>query len=349
MRPSMRHLAGVAAAIMLGHSGMAASAPLRVYTALETEQLRVYEKAFNQVHPDIQIEWVRDSTGVITARLLAEQANPKADVILGVAASSMALFAENNMLQAYVPAGLAAIDERYRDTQTVPRWVGMNAFAAVICFNRVEAKKKNIPLPATWQDLTDPVYKNQVVMPHPASSGTGYFDVYAWLELFGKESSEAGQAGGWDYMDALHQNIAQYTHSGSKPCNMAAQGEYVAGISFDYRGLLNQSRGAPIELVFPDEGLGWDLEAVAVYQGTSNQAAAEKLMDWAVSPAAMQLYSNSFPLTAIPKISDKADRILASYGHKLIEQDFTQMYLQRDEVLREWSNRYEGKSEEKQP
>jgi iron(III) transport system substrate-binding protein len=47
---------------------------LTVYTALETDQLKAYQTAFNQVQPDIEIKWVRDSTGVITAKLLAEQA-----------------------------------------------------------------------------------------------------------------------------------------------------------------------------------------------------------------------------------------------------------------------------------
>jgi iron(III) transport system substrate-binding protein len=40
----------------------------------------------------VEIAWVRDSTGVITARLLAEKDNPRADVIWGLGASSVSLF-----------------------------------------------------------------------------------------------------------------------------------------------------------------------------------------------------------------------------------------------------------------
>ena len=36
--------------------------------------------------------WVRDLTGVITARFLAEKDNPRADIVWGLAASSLALF-----------------------------------------------------------------------------------------------------------------------------------------------------------------------------------------------------------------------------------------------------------------
>ena len=39
-----------------------------------------------------------------------------------------------------------------------------------------------------------------------------------------------GEAEGWKFMDALHENIAVYTHSGSAPCVQAAKGERVAGI-----------------------------------------------------------------------------------------------------------------------
>ena len=88
-------------------------------------------------------------------------------------------------------------------------------------------------------------------------------------------------------MDGLHENIAQYMHSGSRPCAAAAAGEYVVGISFEYRANREKARGAPIELVFPKEGLGWDLEAIGIVKGTKNIDAAKKLMDWSVTDEAM--------------------------------------------------------------
>ena len=68
----------------------AQKAQLLVYTALETDQLKAYQEGFNKAYPDIEIKWVRDSTGVITAKLLAEKGNPQADAVMGVAASSLA-------------------------------------------------------------------------------------------------------------------------------------------------------------------------------------------------------------------------------------------------------------------
>lgn len=317
---------------------------LTVYTALETDQLKAYQTAFNQVHPEVDIKWVRDSTGVITAKLLAEQANPQADVVWGVAASSLALLQNKGMLEPYAPLNLDAIMPQYRDKATTPAWWGMNVFGATVCFNTVEAKKRNIPLPTSWKDLLKPEFKGQVVMPNPASSGTGYFDVVAWLKLWGDEN---GKGGGWKYMDALHENIAQYTHSGSKPCNMAAAGEYVAGISFEYRGHTNKAKGAPIELVFPKEGLGWDLEAFAIHKGTKKIAAAKKLADWASSKDAMKLYGKNFAITAQPGVAPKLPNIPADYESRLVKLDFNESAIARERVLAEWTRRYDGKSEKR--
>lgn len=288
-------VAGLMLALAAGGAA-AQKTQLLVYTALETDQLKAYQEGFNKVEPNIEIKWVRDSTGVITAKLLAEKANPQADVVMGVAASSLALLDSNGMLEPYAPKNLAAISAQYRDRKNPPAWFGMDVWGATVCFNTVEAQKRNIPKPETWQDLTKPVYRGQVVMPNPASSGTGFFDVTAWLALWGEE-------GGWRYMDALHQNIAQYTHSGSKPCNMAASGEFVVGISFEYRANANKARGAPIDLVFPREGLGWDLEAFAIHKGTKKLDAARKLADWASSRDAMLLYGRNFAITAMPGVA----------------------------------------------
>lgn len=319
---------------------MAQKTQLTVYTALETDQLKAYQTAFEKAHPDIQITWVRDSTGVVTARLLAEKSNPKADVIMGLAATSLAIFDVEGMLHPYAPKGLERIDAKYRDPKNPPAWVGMDVYGAVVCFNTVEAKKRNIPKPETWKDLLKPVYKGQIVMPHPASSGTGFFDVSAWLQMW-------GEAEGWKFMDGLHENIAQYMHSGSRPCASAANGEYVMGISFEYRANREKAQGKPIDLVFPKEGLGWELEASAIYKGTKNLAAAQKLMDWSITDEAMRLYAKNFALVAVPHLSEKLEFMPADYASRLVKNDFAWAAKNRERILAEWSKRYESKAAKK--
>ena len=69
---------------LLAMPAVAQKTVLSVYSALENDQLGPYKKAFEAAHPDIEIAWVRDSTGIITARILAEKDNPRADVIWGL-------------------------------------------------------------------------------------------------------------------------------------------------------------------------------------------------------------------------------------------------------------------------
>ena len=344
MNPGSIKLLLAATVLAASTSVLAQKTQLTVYTALETDQLKAYESGFTKLNPNIELKWVRDSTGVITAKLLAEKANPQADVVMGVAASSLALLDSNGMLVGYAPINLDAIMSAYRDKKNPPAWWGMDVWGATVCFNTVEAQKKGIPKPESWKDLTKPIYKGQVVMPNPASSGTGYFDVTAWLTLWGDDN---GKGGGWKYMDALHENIAQYTHSGSKPCNMAAAGEYVVGISFEYRANSNKAKGAPIDLVFPKEGLGWDLEAFAIMKATKKMDAAKKLADWASSKDAMLLYGKNFAITAQPGVASPLPNVPADYEKRLVKLDFKSAADNRERVLAEWNKRYDAKSEPK--
>ncbi|MBT9504868.1 MAG: putative 2-aminoethylphosphonate ABC transporter substrate-binding protein [Burkholderiaceae bacterium] len=342
--PGYKKLITLAALLAIAGAAQAQKTQLLVYTALETDQLKAYQEGFNKAYPDIDIRWVRDSTGVITAKLLAEKANPQADAVMGVAATSLALMDKQGMLEAYRPLNLDAIMSQYRDKKNPPAWFGMDIWGATVCFNTVEAKKRNIPVPTTWKDLLKPEFKGQVVMPNPASSGTGYFDVTAWLTLWGDKD---GKGGGWEFMDKLHENIAQYTHSGSKPCNMAASGEFVAGISFEYRANANKAKGAPIELIFPKEGLGWDIEAFAIHKGTKKLDAAKKLADWASSKDAMLLYGKNFAITAQPGVAAPLANVPKDYEQRLVKMDFDWAASNRERILAEWTRRYNAKSEPK--
>ncbi len=316
----------------------AATTVLSVYTALETDQLKAYQTAFNQAHPDIEIKWTRDSTGIVTAKLLAEKNNPVADVIMGVAASSMVVFEREGMLQPYAPGNLKAINPRFRSAANPPSWVGMDVWGAAICYNVAEAVKQGLPKIESWKDLLRPEFKGKVVMPNPSSSGTGFLDVTAWLQIFGDK-------GGWDYMDGLHQNVAVYTHSGSKPCVMAGAGEFPVGISFEYRANTVRAKGAPIDVIFPKEGLGWDLESIAIVKGTSKLQAAQKLADWAATREANELYAKNFAITAIPGLATRLKYVPSDYEQRLVKNDFRWMGQQRDAVLTEWQKRYAAKSE----
>ncbi|MBS0429722.1 MAG: putative 2-aminoethylphosphonate ABC transporter substrate-binding protein [Proteobacteria bacterium] len=330
----------LAASALIGTSALAQKTTLQVYTALETDAMKLYKDAFEKANPDIEVRWSRDSTGIITAKLLAEKANPQADVVAGLAASSLELLKQEGMLMPYEPKGFKELNPAYSDKASPPSWVGMDVWAATVCFNRIEAQKLGIPKPETWKDLAKPIYKGMISMPHPASSGTGYLDVSSWLQMWGEDE-------GWKYMDALHQNIAQYVHSGSKPCKQAATGEFPIGISFEFRAHQVKKSGAPVDLVFPKEGLGWDIEATGVMKTTPKAVQAKRFADWMASKESNTISANWWAVVAYPGVASKLEGIPDNYEKLLAKNDLSWAAKNRERVLAEWSKRYEGKAEPK--
>ena len=333
-------IAVASAALGFASLAQAAKTELLVYSALEADQIKAYKVGFEKAHPEIELKFVRDSTGIITARLLAEKANPQADVIWGVAATSLMLLDKQGMLAPYAPRNLTKVRSTMRDPAATPTWVGMDLWSSAVCFNTVEAQKRKLPAIASWADLTRPEFKGSITMPHPASSGTGYLMVAAWLQMMGEDM-------GWAYMDALHQNIGVYTHSGSKPCRQAGAGEFPVGLSFEYRANKTKKDGAPIDIVFPKEGLGWDVEATAIMKTSKKQEAAKVLADWAVTPDANKLYAANFAILALPEAQEKHEFIPADLEKRLAKNDFGWAAANRDRILTEWARRYESKAEKK--
>jgi iron(III) transport system substrate-binding protein len=335
-------LSRVLGALMIAAVGIAGAATanaedITVYTALEDDQLAAYKEAFESANPDITINWVRDSTGVITSRLLAEKENPQADVIWGLAATSLLVLDAEGMLEGYAPVGVEALKPGFVDqVNSPPHWVGMDAWISAICYNTAEGALRNIPEPTSWADLLNPIYRNHITMPNPGSSGTGFLMVSAILQQMGEEE-------GWAYLDALHENIAVYLHSGSKPCVAAAQGEYPIGLSFEYRGTQEKNKGAPINVIIPADGAGWDMEASAIMKGTDQLDAAQRVLDYSVTIAANELYNQSYQVVAMPGVSRVIPNYPANAEELMIENDFAWAAANRERILAEWQARYGSK------
>lgn len=310
---------------------------LTVYTALENEQLAPFKQAAEAAVPSIEIAWVRDSTGVITARLIAERANPRADIVWGLSVFSLLQLEAMDMLEGYTPAGADALRANMRSDRSPMTWTGMDAFVSAVCFNTVVAQQRNLPRPTTWADLLDPRFRGQIAMPNPNSSGTGFLTLAGWI-------GTQGEAAAWQYMTRLHENIQVYTHSGSAPCNNAARGEYAVGLSFDMRSVALKNQGAPIDIIVPTDGVGFDLEATAIMRGTRNLDAAKRLADFAVSRPAMELYGRYYALLAMPGVEPTVKGYPADFAARLVSANFREIAGNRDRILKEWAQRFDGKS-----
>ena len=317
---------------------------ITVYTALEDEQVTEYLEVFNAKYPDIKVNVVRDSTGIITARLLAEKDNPQADLVWGTAASSMMVLDDQNMLEPYAPQGIERILPQFKSDKSVPTWVGIDAWETAFVVNTEELAKLGLNASdiKDYDDLLNPALAGHIVMSNPASSGTGFLTVSGVLQMNGKD----GEAG-WDYLDALHQNVDQYVHSGSKPAKMAAAGECIVGISFGYAGISQKAKGAPVETIFPASGSGWDMEANALMKKGQINPAAKTFLDWAISDEAMDLYKVNYPIIATGGNGTYEGYEIADPLKQLIDNDFVWAANNRDSILNKWAERYDSKSAEK--
>jgi iron(III) transport system substrate-binding protein len=321
--------------------GNANSGEISIYTALEDELVTEYLAVFNAKYPNIKCNVVRESTGIITARLIAEKDNPQADLIWGTAASSLMVLDDMGALEPYAPAGVERILTEFKSDKAIPTWVGIDAWETAFIINTVELEKLGLKVSdiQSYNDLLRPELAGKIVMSNPASSGTGLLTVAASLQLNGKDLKNS-----WTYLDKLNQNIFQYVHSGSKPAKMAATGETVIGVSFGYAGISQKQNGAPVEVVFPVEGSGWDMEANALMKKGRINPAALTFLDWAITDEAMDLYKVNYPI-----IATGGNGTFEGYDFnpltQLIDNDFVWVASNRDAILNTWTEKYDSKSE----
>ena len=232
-----------------------------------------------------------------------------------------------------MPKGLERVQPLFRDKSATPAWVGIDIYMSAFCFNTEVGKKKNLPKPESWADLIKPVYKGEIVMPNPASSGTGYLSVASILQRM-KEPE------GWKYLDALDKNMAEYTKSGSKPCKDAAAGERAVGVSFEYVAMKMKKDGAPVEMVLPKEGSGYEIEANGLTKKGKGNTAAKQFLDWAISDEAMALYAKYFAAVAVAGFPTP-EGLPKDVSKVVYPNDFEWSAKNRDRILAEWAKRYQ--------
>lgn len=318
-------------------AGVARAETITVYTSYEEDELAAFLEEMKQDLPDLDVDVLRLSTGDLQARILAESANPQHDVIWGWAVTSMVDPRILELLEAYEPANLDRVPARFRDPEG--RWFAVTGYMAAFCVNNEVLEAKGLPMPDSWEDLLDPVYKGEIVMPNPASSGTGYLQIASILQMKGEEA-------GWEYLRGLDKNIAQYIKSGSRPCNSASQGEYAIGASFALRAIKNIAEGYPITMVIPAEGAGNELEANALMASSDNKEAAQQFLDWTLSDRAVEAYYAWKEIVtvsggAMPENFKEAG-LPDDIGSVMWDMDFAWSAENRDRILEQWTAEFDN-------
>jgi iron(III) transport system substrate-binding protein len=334
MHLTKRSALAALAAIML--SGTAMADTITVYTSYEEDEAAAFLEEAKKALPDLEVNMLRLSTGDLAARIIAEKANPQHDVLWGFAVTSMVNPQILEGLEAYKPAGIDQVPERFRDADG--KWFAVTGYMAALCVNNERLKDKGLKMPTSWADLTDPSFKDEVVMPNPASSGTGYIQINSLLQLMGEEK-------GWEFLDKLDKNVAQYIKSGSRPCNAASAGEYTVGASFGLRAVKNIEEGYPITLVVPSEGAGNEMEANALVAASKNKDAAKRFLDWTLSEQAANAYYDWKAIVTVP--GGKMPERFTSAGlpddvsKVLFPVDFKAAAEERARIIQTWQEKYE--------
>lgn len=310
---------------------------LTIYTASQKEQVAATAARVAQIVPEAEVEWVRASTGTITQRVLAERDRPQADMIVGLSAASMLVLEKAGLLEAYMPAGIEQLRSSFLDPDPPYSFTGMDVYFPVICVNAEQAQRERVPSPMLWRDLTQAGFKGRIVMAHPGSSGTGYGLVAGWLQSMGEEA-------GWAFMDALHENVDTYLHTGSAPCLDVARGAHLIGLGLDMRAAAEKARGAPIETIVPLDRVGWDLETFAIVKGTRNLALAKRIADWAATREANEIYAQSYSIVAHPQARIPPAIALSHAEARMARVSLSWIAENRERIIAEWTRRYDGKA-----
>jgi len=311
-----------------------AQGELTVYCSVQEEWCRPMMAAFEKA-TGIKVAMTRKSSGETMTQIRAEAANPRGDIWWGGTGDPHMQAAQEGLTVEYKSPMLAQLHPWAvrQAEQTGFRTVGIYSGALGYVYNVTELNRRKLAAPKCWADLVKPEFKGEVQVADPNTSGTAYTMLATIVQLMGEDAA-------FTWLKGLHRNVNQYTRSGAAPGRAAATGETLVGIIFLHDGVIQKVTGAPIELVAPCEGTGYEIGSMSIIKGARNLENARKFYDWALSAEAQaigaeikvayQLPSNrSAP---IPPQAPRFEQI------KLIDYDFARWgnAAERTRLLTKW-------------
>jgi iron(III) transport system substrate-binding protein len=282
VRVPLLAVAGVLAAAGLA-SPASAQGSLSLYCSVQEEWCRPMAAAFER-DTGIKVNMTRKSTGETLAQLKAERLNPRGDVWWGGTGDPHLLAATDGLTLEYRSPMLKDLHPwAVRPAEMSGyRTVGIYSGALGFSFNTRTLAQKGLPEPKCWRDLANPAYRGEIQVADPNSSGTAYTMLASIVQMFGEEQAFA-------FFKAMHPNVNQYTRSGAAPARAVGTGETLIGITFMDDAITQRMGGAPVQVVSPCEGTGFEIAGMSIVKGTRNLAAAKKFYDWALSPAGQNI------------------------------------------------------------
>jgi iron(III) transport system substrate-binding protein len=291
---------------------------LLVLGTADEEYVRGMCRAF-ELETGIRTQYVRKSAGEALDLLRQERSLPQFSVWWGGSADEYIAANEDGLLTPYKPRGFAKVPRQYKDPDGA--WAGVYVGVLAFAVNSRVLAERGLPEPTGWADLTNPVYRGQIAMGHPATSGTAYTTLATIAQLNQRDSDAT-----FAYLRALDQNAAgrPYERSGSTTPRIVGRGDAAIGIAFSHDIVAAIEDGASdVKVVFPREGTGYEIGGMALVKSGPEPELARQFMDWAMSDRAQELgplfTAYQIPTDPDAKVSEKSVR-LASV--KTIDYDF---------------------------
>jgi iron(III) transport system substrate-binding protein len=273
---------------------------LVLYTSQPNTDAQQTIDAFKARHPGVNVTFVRDGTPKILAKLGAEfeAGQPQADVLLIADSVTMEGLKKEDRLLAHETADVSAYPAGTHDAQKF--WFATKLITTGIAYNTKASFK-----PTSWQDRNRPEGKGQLVMPSPLTSGAA---------LIHAATLTGSMNDGWKYYEALKENDAIAGGGNGDVLKQVAGGQKLYGVIVDYMPIREKAKGAPVEFVFPKEGVSAVSEPVAILKSTKNPDAARALVDFLLSKDGQELalkqgYIAAHPAVALPAGYPARDQI----------------------------------------
>lgn len=256
-------------AVVLGGCSAESDNTVVIYSSAEGVRNETLLNALHEEFPqyDIRLHYV--STGNCAARLKVEGARSEADIILDLEGGYIKQI-ENSL------EDLSSFDSSVYCDDLLDEGGRFFPFAretACIAVNERILAEKGLPVPVSYEDLLDPVYKGLICMPNPKSSGTGYNFLKSLANAWGDDAA-------FGYFDQLAENVYQFTSSGSGPINALVQGEAAIGLGMTFQAVSEINAGVPLKVVFFEEGAPWAVYGMGIVDGEGDRQAVREVFSW---------------------------------------------------------------------
>lgn len=287
----MRFVLSALTAALLSSAAMAddVAGKLVLYTSQPNADAQKTVDAFQAKHPGVEVEWIRDGTTKVMAKLRAEfeAGAPQPDVLLIADMVTMEGLEAEGRLMAYPEASTAAYDSALMDDEGY--YFSTKLITTGIIYNTGAEM-----VPASYKDLLKDEAKGKLAMPSPLTSGAATIHMAAIT---------AHEDLGWEYYQGLADQGANPKGGNGGTYKAIAGGEKLYGFVVDFLPIREMAKGAPVAFVFPEEGVSAVTEPVAILSTAQNPDAAKAFVDFLLSEEGQQLASDMGYLPAHPGIT----------------------------------------------